>query len=93
MRSSLETFCGKWPQVLTAFGLFTTQIEESMLGTPVKQIIKDMTPGETIAVPALDGTELIVEKAEGTTVRLRKIQCESVTADGTRVTLHVHRAI
>jgi len=65
----------------------STEIEESVLDTPIKQLISDLPLGNTITVPAQDGAELIVEKGEGTKVRLLTIESEHIASDGTRVSL------
>jgi AAA15 family ATPase/GTPase len=68
----------------------TAQVEEGMLntlGTEVQHIIEEMPPGETASFSNQDGTELLVEKKEGTKVQLRTIKSEHITEDGTRVTL------
>jgi hypothetical protein len=68
----------------------TAQVEEGMmtsLGSAVQHIIEDMPVGETASISNPDGTELIVEKGEGTKVQLRTLKSEHVTEDGTRVTL------
>ena len=68
----------------------TAQIEETMLaslGAGIQERIEDLPVGETTSIPRADGTELLVEKGEGTKVQLRTLQSEHVTADGTRVTL------
>ena len=65
----------------------TSNIEESVMGRVFEEMIKDLPAGETTSMTGPDGTELIVEKGEGTKVRVRSIKSEHVTADGTRVTL------
>ncbi len=68
----------------------TSQVEEGFLaglGGTIEQVFKDLPPGETGSITTPDGTELIVEKGEGTKVRLRTIKSEHVAADGTRVSL------
>jgi len=68
----------------------TAQIEEGMLtnlGSAARLMIEEMPPGETASFANADGTELIVEKGEGTKFLLRTIKSEHVTADGVRVTL------
>jgi uncharacterized protein len=68
----------------------TSQVEEGILasfGSGVQEKIEEMRTGETTTISRPDGTELIVEKAEGTKVRLRAIKSEHVTAEGNRVTL------
>lgn len=65
----------------------TSNIEGSAMGRGFEEIIKNLPAGETTSMTGPDGTELIVEKGEGTKVRLRTIKSEHVTADGTRVTL------
>jgi AAA15 family ATPase/GTPase len=68
----------------------TSQVEESFLsglGHHFQEIVKDMPVGESSILAGPDGTELLVEKGEGTKVRVRIIKSEHVTADGSRVTL------
>ena len=68
----------------------TVEVDEKMLvglGDKVSAVIADLPAGETTIVGALDGTQLIVEKGEGTKVRLRTLQSEHLTAEGARVTL------
>jgi AAA15 family ATPase/GTPase len=68
----------------------TAEVEEKMLlglADGMKQIVADLPPGETTVIVAPDGSQFIVEKGEGTKVRLRTVQSEHVTAEGTRVTL------
>lgn len=67
----------------------TAEVEEKMLvgfGPMVKEIVGELPVGETTSIAAPDGSELIVEKQEGTKVRLRTVQSEHVTAAGDRVT-------
>ena len=68
----------------------TSQVEESFLGAlgrHFEQIGKDMPVGETATFTSPDGTELLVEKGEGTKVRVRTIKSEHVIEDGSRVAL------
>jgi uncharacterized protein len=68
----------------------TAQVEEGMLttfGSAVQHMIQEMPPGESASFSSPDGTELLVEKGEGTKVQLRTLKSEHVAADGTRVTL------
>lgn len=68
----------------------TSKVEESVLsgfGQGLEQVVKDMPTGETASFMMPDGTELIVEKTEGTTVRVRNIKSEHLIPDGSRVTL------
>lgn len=67
----------------------TAEVEEKMLvgfGPMVQGIVGELPVGETTTFSAQDGSELIVEKQQGTKVRLRTVQSEHVTADGDRVT-------
>jgi uncharacterized protein len=63
----------------------STQIEEGELDARMRQLIRDLPPGNTITTPRPDGTEVIVEKGERTKVRLRTIEAEHISSDGTRV--------
>ncbi|MEI8290564.1 MAG: ATP/GTP-binding protein [Verrucomicrobiota bacterium] len=68
----------------------TSQVEESVLGgfgRGFEQLVKDLPAGETASFRGQDGSELIVEKGEGTKVRVRTIKSEHLSADGLRVTL------
>ena len=66
----------------------TTLVDEGMLaGSNVLNMIEDLPSGESASFSNPDGTELIVEKGEGTKVQLRTIKSEHLTADGVRVTL------
>ena len=68
----------------------TSQVEENFLGgfgRGLAQAVKDMSAGETASFTVPDGTELIVEKSEGTKVRVRTIKSEHLNADGSRVSL------
>jgi AAA15 family ATPase/GTPase len=49
--------------------------------------VDDLPPGETANILSPDGAELVVQKAEGTKLRLRTVKAEHVTADGDRVQL------
>jgi hypothetical protein len=64
----------------------STQIEEGELDPRMRQLIRDLPPGNMIATGS-DGTEVIVEKGQGTKVRLGTIESEHITSDGTRVSL------
>ena len=68
----------------------TSQVEESVLGgfgRDFEKMVKDLPSGGTTSMTGPDGTELIVEKGEGTKVRVRTIKSEHLIADGSRVTL------
>jgi len=65
----------------------TADVEESVLGPQFKELLADVPAGATVTLPSPDGTELVVQKGEGTHVRLRALKSEHVTADGVRVTL------
>ena len=68
----------------------TSNVDESLLGgmgREFEEMVKDLPVGETTSITNPDGTELIVEKSEGTKVQIRIIKSEHLTADGTRVTL------
>ncbi len=68
----------------------TFQVEESFLsglGHHFQEIVKDMPVGESSILTGPDGTELLVEKGEGTKVRVRTIKSEHVIEDGSRVAL------
>lgn len=64
----------------------SANVEETMLG-PFKQIIDELPAGGTTTFPGPDGTELVVEKGEGTTVKLRTVHAEHLTPEGARVKL------
>ena len=53
----------------------------------IRKRIAEMTAGETIPIKGPDGSETVVEKCSGTSVRLHMIQSEHLTADGDRVAL------
>jgi AAA15 family ATPase/GTPase len=68
----------------------TSQVEESVLsglGRHFEAIVEDVPAGASATITHPDGTELLVEKGEGTKVRVRTIKSEHDTADGSRVTL------
>lgn len=68
----------------------TSQVEESVLGglgRGFEDLVKDTPAGMTTTMTRPDGTELIVEKGEGTKVRVRTIKSEHLIADGSRVAL------
>jgi len=68
----------------------TAEVDEKMLGAfgdGMSKLIADLPLGETTVFAGADGTQFIVEKAEGTKVLLRTVHSEHLTADGARVTL------
>lgn len=67
----------------------TAELEEKMLvglGPVVHEMVGKLPVGETATLSGPDGSQLIVEKEQGTKVRLRTVQSEHLTADGDRVT-------
>ena len=56
-------------------------------GSMLQDVVRDTPVGGTALFEMPDGTELIVQKGEGTKVQLRTIKAEHVAADGSRVTL------
>jgi uncharacterized protein len=67
----------------------TAELEEKMLvgfGPEVQRSVGELPVGEIATFLGLDGSQLIVEKEQGTKVRLRTVQSEHLTADGDRVT-------
>src|SRR5205823_3166153 len=63
----------------------TAHVPEAMLPVSVQKVIEDLPSGGVTSLARPDGTALLVEKAEGTKVRLRTIQSEHLTAEGDRV--------
>lgn len=68
----------------------TSDVDEKMLfgqDEQVRSAIADMPEGETTLIMGPEGSQMIVEKGEGTKIRLRTVQSEHVRADGERVAL------
>ena len=68
----------------------TAEVEEKMLvglGEPMRNLIAELPAGETTMLQNPDGTQLIVEKSEGTKVKLRTVQSEHLMETGERVSL------
>lgn len=67
----------------------TSEVEESVfhgLHPNAQRVIGDLPAGETTTFVGPDGTEVIVQKQEGTKVRVRTIQAEHLTPTGSAVT-------
>jgi AAA15 family ATPase/GTPase len=68
----------------------TAQVEEAMfasLGEDVRKLFTLLSSEKITTFEGPDGSEMIVEKGEGTKVRLRTIMSEHLMPDGERVTL------
>ena len=68
----------------------TSEVEEGILrsfGPHIEEYVRALPVGESATTNLSDGTELFVEKGEGTKVRLLNIRSEHVNTDGARVDL------
>jgi uncharacterized protein len=68
----------------------TADIDEKMLvglSERLSQHVADLPEGETRVMAGPDGSQLIIEKGEGTRVKVRTIRAEHLTADGGAVEL------
>lgn len=66
----------------------TNEVDERMLGGApgeIRNAISELPLGQTLVVDLNDGSQLIVEKAEGTRVVVRTIRSEHLTPDGSIV--------
>jgi energy-coupling factor transporter ATP-binding protein EcfA2 len=71
-------------------GVDTSEIDErvlSAIGPPIQRMLAELPPAETAAFSGPDGSELIVERGEGTKLRLRTVNSEHIREDGSRIVM------